>query len=89
MPMCPRCGVVCRVPELTSDERAEVAKVHRVHGPLHAAKRLRGAGASLKDAKAVSLHLTLRPTQCHRCNNTLVGDVEVVCVRCRSLNFDW
>jgi hypothetical protein len=52
-------------------------------------KSLRDTGASMEDAKAVALHLTARPAECHRCNSGLVGGTEVICAKCRSLNFDW
>lgn len=43
----------------------------------------------MENAKGIVLHLTYRAAHCHRCDDRLSGDAEVVCGKCRALNLDW
>jgi hypothetical protein len=74
---------------MTPAERSEVARLCRVSGTAHAMKRLSDAGVSVVDAKSIALHLSVRPTECHRCQSKLAGGTEVICAKCSALNFDW
>jgi hypothetical protein len=88
---CSRCGGSWRSPTtLDTAAREEIAGILRSQKPMPAIKALRAAGGlSLRDAKAVMIHMTLQPRTCHRCRGSLSGAAVVTCESCRSLNYDW
>jgi hypothetical protein len=45
-------------------------------------------GFDLREAKALSLHITGERGKCHRCGASVAGEISV-CSNCRSANIDW
>ena len=89
--VCGKCGGSWTEPDMLTDEqRHEVAAI--VHGGnmIQAIKRLREfAPLSLRDSKAIVIHIIRVPEQCHRCKQPLEGAPVTLCPSCRALNYDW
>jgi hypothetical protein len=87
---CPRCGASFRIPEtLASHEREDAARIRRIKGTIAAISRLRQAGATLPDAKAIAQHVTTEKGSCHRCAAKIPNGSETTYQKCRSLKLDW
>ena len=86
---CPRCRTYVVWPiSLTPAQRAAFAEVTRasaLDGARYAEEVL---GLNLREAKALSFHVTKRKGLCHRCGIAVTG-TESVCTKCRSANLDW
>ena len=88
---CGRCGGSWSFPEATEPTlRATIAGLIRGHQLIEAIRRLREhTGIGLRDAKAVTQHLSARPSVCHWCGAALVAGEVVVCPSCSSGNYNW
>jgi hypothetical protein len=88
---CPACGANWDMPDTISPQRrSKVAALVHAHDPLAAMAQLReGTTLTLRDVKAITLHVSDTPGQCHRCGATLADEPEVVCPSCGSLNYNW
>jgi ribosomal protein L40E len=85
---CPKCGVCVVWPTDLSADQAELAAIDRsdrVQGARYAHERL---GLGLREAKALSLHITRTKGACHRCGTKISGRIEI-CRKCNSANLDW
>jgi hypothetical protein len=86
---CLRCGVLVVWPEALSpdaaSEMARTCRVSRVEGARYAHDRL---GLGLREAKALSLHVTFEPNRCHWCGSH-IDEVATICSQCSSANLDW
>lgn len=86
---CPKCRTCVVWPgSLTSNQastfaelvrEAPVAAVRHAHDHLH---------LGLREAKALTFHVTKIRGTCHRCGTPVTG-AESVCLKCRSANLDW
>jgi len=45
-------------------------------------------GFTMQEAKALTLHVTRKKGECHRCHRP-VTDGASICSHCRSANLDW
>lgn len=87
---CPRCEVSVEIPELSPEQRTQIASTCREDGRVLAMKMLKESfGLSLKDAKVVAMHVSGTPGVCHRCDIQLESTVTQQCKACQSLNLDW
>ena len=86
---CPRCGVcVVWPPDLSTELAAELARIDRtdrVAGARYAHERI---GLGLREAKALSLHVTRSKGACHRCKSPISERIGI-CQKCQSANLDW
>lgn len=90
MPSCAHCREGFELPPgLTPGQRASVAARRRGSKPLEAMRLLKELGASVAASKAVVMHITLQPGQCHRCRASLSPGTVTPCGKCHALNFDW
>jgi uncharacterized paraquat-inducible protein A len=88
--VCKRCDACFTLPELSSEIRTRVVELRRTDRSLEAVRVLRISGAiELADAKSIVHHITREPGVCHRCRASLPGEGQVVCPKCKALNFDW
>ena len=84
---CEKYGAAWDEPYLSPALLQEIKSLRRSNRTLAAAQRLRHAGAVVKDAKAIAVHITLEPGKCHRCGMRLT--ISRNCPNCRSFNYDW
>jgi hypothetical protein len=45
-------------------------------------------GLDIREAKALSFHITREPSKCHRCGTPLTEEISV-CAKCKSANLNW
>jgi hypothetical protein len=86
---CPKCKTNVVWPAyLSAEEKVQIAAEARA-SPL-AAVILIGAqfDLGLREAKALSFHITRKAGECHRCHRALQDKVSI-CQQCRSANLDW
>jgi tRNA(Ile2) C34 agmatinyltransferase TiaS len=75
---------------LTDEQRHEVAGLVRAGMEIIAMGKVReGNQLSLRDAKAIVIHITQEPERCHRCKQPLEGAPVSLCPSCRALDYDW
>lgn len=88
---CRACGASWSSPEaIGPEEISQVADAFRRHGGIGGIKALRDCwGLSLRDAKAIVLHIVSEPDRCHRCKTPLEGQTVSVCGKCGSVNYNW
>ncbi len=86
---CPKCGMNVVWPaSLTAEEKKMLAAEVR-SDPLSGAKLAHiKFGLDLREAKALSFHITHHNEKCHRCHEPLHGEVSI-CEQCQSANLDW
>ena len=86
---CLKCGAQWTQPVgMSAAITHEAATLIRRQQPIRATKLLRDSyDLSLRDAKAVMLHVSRESGKCHRCDSTL-GD-SVQCETCTALVLDW
>lgn len=86
---CPKCRTCVVWPgSLTLAQAAAFAELVRsdsLAGARHAHEHL---GLGIREAKALTFHVTKSRGMCHRCGTAVEG-AESVCVKCRSANLDW
>ncbi len=89
--VCGNCGASWTEPDMLTDEqRCEVAALVRSGTEIAAMRQIReGNQLSLRDAKAIALHITRTPGTCHRCSYPLGGEATAHCPYCRAINYDW
>src|SRR5262245_4982770 len=87
--VCPKCKTNVVWPlGLSAEEKQELADEVR-SGPLNGTRWAHSRlGLDLREAKALSLHITREHGKCHRCGTAVKGEVSV-CRKCRSANLDW
>jgi len=83
---CPACGASWAAPDAVPPERRQlVAALVRAHHPIGAIAQLRESTTlTIRDAKAITLHISDTPGQCHRCRATLADEPEIVCPSCNT-----
>lgn len=88
---CGQCGGSWTEPDMLTDEqRHAVAAIAHDGNMIHAIRQLREyAPLSLRDSKAIVIHITRIPEQCHRCKQPLEGAPVSHCIHCRAVNYDW
>ena len=87
---CERCGAFFTLPELSPDKRRLMVELLRANQFAEAMRVLPASrDIELTDAKSIVFHITRKPGVCHRCRAVLPSAGEVVCPKCKSLNFDW
>jgi hypothetical protein len=86
---CPKCKACVVLPSASTEEqRIEFASIARTD-PIEAIRHARDVfNLDIREAKALTLHVTLQIGKCHRCK-TPVTDKQSVCAKCRSANLDW
>jgi hypothetical protein len=86
---CPRCKTNVAWPaSLSAEEKSKIAAKVRA-SPLTGVKLAHVEfGLDLREAKALSFHLTRKNGECHRCHAPLQNE-ESICQQCRSANLDW
>ena len=73
---------------LSVEEKSRIAGEVRAD-LLAGAKLVNGQfGLNLREAKALSFHITRKKGECHRCHRRVQDEVSV-CQQCRSANLDW
>jgi hypothetical protein len=86
---CPKCKANVVWPTgFSADEKRLLANVTRSSVFEGAQLAHRKFGLDLREAKALSFHITRDRGKCHRCAKPVSGDVSV-CPNCRSANLDW
>ncbi|WP_316229747.1 hypothetical protein [Bradyrhizobium sp. SZCCHNR1051] len=88
---CPKCTTtVTWPPSLSATDKARIAAEIR-RSQIEGHKLLVAQfGFSMREAKALTLHVTLTEGTCHRCRRPLSQKDDVsVCETCRSANLDW
>jgi hypothetical protein len=86
---CPKCKTSVAWPaSLTAEEKSAIAAEVRA-SPLSGVKLAHAQfGLDLREAKALSFHITRKSGECHRCHRPLREEV-AICAQCRSANLDW
>lgn len=75
---------------LTEEQRSIVSSWVRAGNKIMAIQQLRlNSSLSLRDAKAVVIHITRTTGTCNRCGYPLGGEGTAHCPYCRALNYDW
>lgn len=88
---CRRCGCMADFvePEHVA-ERAELNRVLCTCGPMAFMQRCREiTGCELRNAKAVSLHMTKTQGKCHWCNSPIPVVTYSDCPKCGAFNIWW
>lgn len=86
---CPKCGTNIVWPtSLSAAEKSRIAA--EVRADTLAGAKLAHAefGLDLREAKALSFHISRQSGECHRCHRPLQEQVSI-CAQCRSANLDW
>ena len=86
---CRRCKQSWSCPQLTAEQRGEVADLVRRKLMFDPLEYFRLAGFTFVAAKKTMHHITTIPGKCHKCSRELRDDSEQVVCRCRSLNLNW
>jgi len=87
---CGRCrGEWSRPIGLTASVKRNALELRLVPSIAEPTALLARSGLSMRDAKAVALHLSTERSACHRCGSVLDSGDVVVCGECRALNYDW
>src|SRR5258706_16361593 len=85
---CPKCRTNVVWPEALSEDQkrllAETSRKSRLEGAQFGASKL---GLNLREAKALTLHISGEPGKCHRCAGPITGEI-AICPKCRSGNLD-
>lgn len=86
---CPKCRTYVVWPSgFTAEQKAALAVLVR-SGTLEGFRYAHEAlGLDLREAKALSYHITRSKGICHRCKSEIAGQ-ETVCTKCQSANLDW
>lgn len=86
---CPRCmGPIILPASPTDAQRADFAELARTDS-MQAIRHARDVfDLDIREAKALTLHVTLVIGKCHRCG-LAVTDRESICTKCNSVNLDW
>jgi len=86
---CVKCGAnVVWLGSLTGEDKKRIATAVR-SDTLRGTQLLHSRfGLDLREAKALSFHITCEAGKCHRCDSSVSGEVSV-CSKCHSANLDW
>jgi hypothetical protein len=86
---CARCRQNIVWPQsLSAEDKAIIAGECR-SSSLNCAKLVVSRfGFDLREAKALTFHITRERGKCHRCGAKVFGEISV-CTNCRSANLDW
>jgi hypothetical protein len=90
VPHCPRCGPIVIPDDLSADIRRRAAEIVRAGSGVGAMKLFHDeTSMSLREGKALALHLARRRGHCQRCG----AEIELVeiaqCGKCNSLTITW
>jgi hypothetical protein len=87
---CPRCGPINVPDELSTDMRRRIADIVRGGSGVPAMKLLHDErAASLKDGKALVMHLARRNGHCQRCGREIEVAEFASCKLCKALTITW
>jgi hypothetical protein len=83
----------CKTPvvwqwEMTNEDKAALALETRSNSIAGVQMARARFGLDIREAKALSFHITKVKGECHRCHTPVVEEVSV-CEKCRSANLDW
>jgi hypothetical protein len=86
---CPKCRTNVVWPaHLSAEEKSGLAAEVRSSPSSGAKLGHMQFGLDLREAKALSFHITRKSGECHRCHRPLHEEVSI-CTQCRSANLDW
>jgi Zn finger protein HypA/HybF involved in hydrogenase expression len=88
---CEKCGGEWNEPKhLTEQAKTEIAGFARARDPIHAIQSLRlDSEISLRDAKAITIHISRTKDQCEKCGSALTSEGRTSCPKCKSTNYNW
>ena len=84
---CPQCGA--RVPRLsqgTEKPYQEAVAFRRNGRTMEAIRALVSEGMTVREAKAVVLHISNPDSECHRCGAVVMPSSHSICPKCHALN---
>lgn len=84
---CPQCGATLPHPNrLANEVYRQAVRLHRDGNSAGAMQPLRAKGLTIKESKALVLHISLRDTECHRCGAARSVPEHGICPSCHALN---
>jgi hypothetical protein len=87
---CPRCGPILVPDDLPAELRQRAADLVRGGSGVGAMKLFHDeTSMSLKEGKALAMHLARRDGYCQRCNADVSPGETAHCGKCRSLTITW
>ncbi|WP_348710326.1 hypothetical protein [Tenacibaculum sp. 190524A05c] len=88
---CPRCSKekVFEVPFFGKDERDKLVKLKIKSSILLVKELIQSFKLSHSTSKFIAAHINKTNGKCHRCNYSSLDGKNIICPKCKSLNFNW
>jgi hypothetical protein len=88
--LCEECGLLLTVPQIAKPFQTQLAQMVRTGSSFQDIRKLcLGPNMRLSHLALLARHVTLLQGTCRLCDCSLAGTGEVICLKCKSVNFDW